>query len=222
MVMTKGWHNEPGRHSLAARGVKTTYLGKLGISRGAETVDMSGNILIFPETGDKFLDEARFEHFLDDLGMVGFDEGKDWDYTEGGFGITILNPDILTNEESLDAFERWGYKMPSTFDAKGIKTRLGQAGKHLYYFYFGMWHPYTLSTFVNRANNHTVKELREESLSQAGGSPTGAFDLIYDRHKQLLNEYYGTEDPIVRKSLEEPMGVSVTAMWQLSSEAMME
>ena len=107
-----GWRNEPQRHGLDVRGIKTTYLGKLGINRGAETVITSGSQLIFPETGDRFLDEARFEHFLDDLGMVGFDEGKDWDYTEGDvFGITVLNPDILVNEESLNAFGRWGYNI---------------------------------------------------------------------------------------------------------------
>lgn len=223
MIMTKGWHNEPGRHSLAARGVKTTYLGKLGISRGAETVDASGNILIFPKTGDRFLDAARFEHFLDDLGMAGFDEGRDWDYAEGDvFGIIILNPDIIANEESLDAFERWGYKIPSTFDAKGIKSKVGQAGKHLYYFYFGMWHPYSLSTWVNKANWQKVNDLRKESLLQADGSPTGAFDLVYDRHKQLLDEYYATDDPDVRKSLEDPIGVSVSVLNRLSPDAMME
>lgn len=126
-----GWRNEPQRHGLAARGIKTTYLGGIGMDRGAEIVTVSGDRLIFPETGDRFVDGARFEHFLDDLGMAGFDEGKDWEYyTEGGvYGITIFNPDILVNQRSLDAFERWGYKVSHSLDAGGDPIVLGIKGR---------------------------------------------------------------------------------------------
>ena len=148
-----GWRNEPGRHALSAKGIRT----------------------------------ARRE-------------------------LLIHRPPDYDFEDEWERESR----------SRGIKTRLGEAGKHLYYFYFGAWHPYQLSTWINKTNRRKRRDYTEEMLSQAGGSPTGAFDLIYAEHKQLISEYYGTDDPNVRKSLEEPIGIAVSAMHMLSPDVMME
>jgi len=244
MNKPRGWRYESQRHSLAARGIPTTMRSQ-GMIRAYKPL-LSGRIKSL-RTEEQDTLTILYDMAYEVMDRNDWSKGKalkDLDYDYGRLKLIYEqtgDPDIKyqmeinENVQSLVGFtspkeiQNWPNirdekieKYLDDLDANGIKTRLGQSGKHLYYFFFGMGHPYSLSTFVNKANNHKVRDLREESLSQAGGSPTGAFDLIYDRHKQLLNEYYGTEDPIVRKSLEEPMGVSVTAMWQLSSEAMME
>ena len=239
--MKPGWYDEPQRHSLAARGIPTTMRSQ-GMIRAYKPL-LSGRIKsLRTEEQDTLI--ILYDMAYEVMDRNNWSKGKalkDLDYDYGRLKLIYketgdpdvryqmeINEDVqaLVGFTSPSELQDWpnirDEKIEKYLDAKGIKSKLGQSGKHLYYFFFGMAHPYSLSTFVNKANRQKVKDLRKEALSQAGGSPTGAFDLVYDGHKQLLDDYYGTDDPDVRKSLEEPIGVSVSAMWHLSEGAMME
>ncbi len=236
MKKPEDWRDEPGRHSLAARGIPTTMRSQ-GMIRAYKPL-LSGRIKsLRDEEQDTLI--ILYDTAYEIMDRNGWSKGKaikDLDYDYGRLKLAYKESgdldikyqmEINENVQALIGFTSPGElrnwpdireeKIEKYLDAKGIKSRLGQTGKHLYYFYFGAWHPYHLSTWINKTNRQKRRDYTKEKLSQAGGSGSGAFDLIYAEHKQLISDYYETDDPDVRKSLEEPIGIAVSAMHMLST-----
>ena len=64
----------------------------------------------FPETGNRFWDESRFEHFLDALSAEYYWEGRDWKYYRRGnhFQFLVLNEMIFRDRKVEKIWTRYG------------------------------------------------------------------------------------------------------------------